>query len=145
VTFSGTADYTLDAKHRLTVPARYRAALADGVVVVRSLTEPSLEVWPASDHSAQTALALANRNPMAPSTRELKRALYGSVEETQLDAAGRIGINAHQLSHAGLSKDVTVIGSGEWLEVWDRKAWSAKESQSATKIADLLERLEDAG
>ncbi len=31
--FRGTFDHTLDAKNRLTVPARYRAALSEGVVL----------------------------------------------------------------------------------------------------------------
>lgn len=146
MSFSGTADYTLDAKNRLTVPARYRGALANGVVVQRSLTEPSLEIWPAADHAEQASAALGNRNPLAPTTRELKRALYASVEETNLDGAGRIGLNAKQLAHAGLTKDVTVVGSGEWLEVWERDAWVAREAESVGKIADILEALEqDAG
>ena len=33
VPFRGTFDHTLDAKNRLTVPARYRAALSEGVVM----------------------------------------------------------------------------------------------------------------
>jgi MraZ protein len=31
--FRGTFDYSLDAKNRLTVPARFRSALSDGVVL----------------------------------------------------------------------------------------------------------------
>jgi len=31
--FRGTFDYSLDAKNRLTVPAKFRAALSEGVVL----------------------------------------------------------------------------------------------------------------
>ena len=36
--FRGTFDYTLDAKNRLTVPARFRAALSEGVVLAVGVT-----------------------------------------------------------------------------------------------------------
>ncbi|MBV9049079.1 MAG: cell division/cell wall cluster transcriptional repressor MraZ, partial [Solirubrobacterales bacterium] len=34
--FRGTFEHALDAKHRLTVPAKFRAALAGGVVLAAS-------------------------------------------------------------------------------------------------------------
>ena len=41
MTFRGTFEHALDAKHRLTIPAKFRAALATGVVLA-----PSHEVEP---------------------------------------------------------------------------------------------------
>lgn len=43
-TFRGTFDYSLDAKNRLTVPARFRAALAEGVVMAKG-TEACVQLW----------------------------------------------------------------------------------------------------
>ena len=46
VPFRGTFDHTLDAKNRLTVPARYRAALAEGVVLAMPVDlKPCVGVW----------------------------------------------------------------------------------------------------
>jgi MraZ protein len=46
VHFRGTFDHTLDAKNRLTVPARYRAALSEGVVLVMTVDlKPWVAVW----------------------------------------------------------------------------------------------------
>ena len=46
VPFRGTFDHTLDAKNRLTMPARYRAALAEGVVLAMPVDQqPCVGVW----------------------------------------------------------------------------------------------------
>ena len=63
--FRGTFDYSLDAKNRLTVPAKFRAALADGVVLAKGV-EPCVEVWRPSDYDACTATVLGGRNPCSP-------------------------------------------------------------------------------
>ena len=62
--FRGTFEHALDAKHRLTVPAKYRAALAGGVVLAFSPeTEAgsarSLSLWPAEDYDAFASAALS--------------------------------------------------------------------------------------
>ena len=46
MTFRGTFDLTLDAKNRLTVPTRYRAAFADGVVLAAGLEELRRDLAP---------------------------------------------------------------------------------------------------
>ena len=61
VPFRGTFDHTLDAKNRLTVPARYRAALADGVVLATPVDQlPCIGVWRPDEYSTYTTRALAD-------------------------------------------------------------------------------------
>ena len=125
--FRGTFEYALDAKHRLTVPAKYRAALAGGVVLAFSPeTEAgsarSLSIWPAEAYDSYVQSALANTNPLSPRARDLRRALYNNSWEMELDSANRLMIPAPAMGFAGLDKEVVVTGSGDCLEVWDRKA-----------------------
>ena len=44
MSFLGQYEHNLDAKDRLTVPSRFRAALADGVVLAKGL-DPSVWVF----------------------------------------------------------------------------------------------------
>ena len=46
----GQYEHSLDSKDRLTVPARFRAALADGVVLSAGL-DPCVEVYPTSEYA----------------------------------------------------------------------------------------------
>ncbi len=146
--FHGTFEHALDAKHRLTVPAKYRAALANGVVLAASVeTAPgaprSIAIWTPDGYAAYTAAALEGLNPLSPRARELKRFLYGYSHDTELDAAHRVMIPNKHIDFAGLEKDVIVLGSGECLEVFDRARYEAYDADQLTRIPDLAQSLGD--
>ncbi len=128
--FRGTFEHSLDAKHRLTVPAKYRDQLKAGLVLTISPetapgTPRSLAIWTVPEHDTYTKAALAGLNPLSPQARELKRTLFAWSQETELDSANRVMIPNHLLDYAGLDKDLTLIGAGECLEIWDREAYAS--------------------
>jgi MraZ protein len=146
--FRGTFDHALDAKNRLTVPARFRSALADGVVLAGSpeITpgEPrSLGVWTAEAYDEFTASTLSGMNPLSPRARELKRFFFNHSHDTELDSAGRVMIPPFLMTYAGLTKDVVVTGSGECLEVWDREGYARYQDDVLTRIPDIAASLGD--
>ncbi len=135
--FHGIHDHTLDAKNRLTVPARARTQLAGGVALTKGF-ESCLQVWPADDYDQVIARALTGLNPLGPEARELKRHLYGNTVATELDSAGRIMLPPPFLRHAGLGREVVVIGSGEYLELWDRETWNTHDAGLISRAADHI-------
>jgi MraZ protein len=146
--FHGTFEHALDAKHRLTVPAKYRAALANGVVLAASPeTSPdaprSIAIWTPEAYEAYTAHALHDLNPMSAKARELKRFLFGLSHDTELDNAHRVMIPTTHMDFAGLDKEVVVLGSGECLEVFDRARYEAYAAEQLTRIPDLAQSLGD--
>jgi MraZ protein len=138
--FRGTFDYTLDAKNRLTVPARFRAQLADGVVMAKS-TEPCVQLWVPEDYEAHTTRALDSLNPMSPDARKLKRFFSANSHDTELDSAGRVGFPPFLLEHASLGKEVVVTGAADCLEVWDRAAWNAYNDELSAEAEEITARL----
>jgi MraZ protein len=146
--FRGTFDHALDAKNRLTVPAKFRAALSDGVVLAGSpeITpgEPrSLAVWTADAYDAYTGSTLSGLNPLSPRARELKRFFFNHSHDTELDSAGRVMIPPFLMTYAGLGKDVVVTGSGECLEVWDRTTYSSYQDAVLARIPEIAASLGD--
>ncbi len=146
MTFRGTFEHALDAKHRLTIPAKFRGALANGVVLAASqeteLGAPrSVAIWipEAYDHFANSTLA--GLNPSSPKARELKRFFFNASADTELDAANRVMIPTFLMSYAGLSKEVVVTGSGECLEVWDRDRYTQNFEEVLTRIPDIAASL----
>jgi len=137
LSFHGIHDHSLDAKNRLTVPAKARPELAAGVSVTKGF-ERCLQVWPAADYDRVTRDALAGLNPLSPQARELKRHLYGNKVSIDLDSAGRIMVPAPFLTYAGISKEVVVIGDGEYLELWDRAAWHSYDADLIPRAADHI-------
>ncbi len=145
VPFRGTFDHTLDAKNRLTVPARYRAALADGVVLAMPIDlKPCLGVWRPAEYDAYTRRALAELPPLSPRLSELERFFYGSSHDAELDSAGRIMVPTSLREGARLAKDVIVVGVGDRLELWDKATWNEHRSTLLSGVAEVTARAADA-
>jgi MraZ protein len=47
------------------------------------------------------------------------------------------------MAYAGLDKEVTVTGSGECLEIWDRQAYRENFEDVLTRIPDIAASLGD--
>jgi MraZ protein len=143
VAFRGTFDHTLDAKSRLTVPARYRATLSDGVVLAMPVDlKPCIGVWRPGDYEAYTERALAELPPLSSRLTELERFFYGSSHDTELDSAGRIMVPAFLSEHAKLSKEVVVVGAGDRLELWDRQSWTEHRPALLDGVAEITARVD---
>jgi MraZ protein len=145
VPFRGTFDHTLDAKNRLTVPARYRAALAEGVVLAMPVDlKPCVGVWRPEEYESYTRRALAELPPLSSRLTELERFFYGSSHDAELDAAGRIMIPNSLRESAQLAKDVIVVGVGDRLELWAKGAWNEHRSTLLSGVAEVTARVDDA-
>lgn len=121
-TFRGTFDYTLDAKNRLTVPAKWRSSLSDGVVLAQG-TATCVSVWTPERFDAYTESMVAGLHEVDPERDRLERFFQANSHDVDLDAAGRIMIPAYLMEYAGLEKDVVVTGVRHRMEIWDRATW----------------------
>jgi MraZ protein len=138
--FRGTFDYSLDAKNRLTVPARFRAALAEGVVLAKGL-ERCVALWTPKAYDEYAQASLAGFHPLSPQAQKLKRFFAANSLDTDLDAAGRVMIPSFLLEHAGLAKEVVVTGAGDALEIWDRATWADYNDALASDVSDITASL----
>ena len=145
VPFRGTFDHTLDAKNRLTVPARYRATLADGVVLAMPVDQkPCVGVWQPQGYEVYSHRALAELPPLSGDLSELERFFYGNSLDTELDAAGRIMVPGFLSEHARLQKEVVIVGAGDRLELWSRDSWNEHRPTLLSGVAQITARVDDA-
>jgi MraZ protein len=142
--FRGQYEYSLDAKNRLTVPSKFRAALSGGVVLAKSL-EPCVSIWTPGGWEQFTERAVSSRDPFSAEARQLQRYFHASSFDAQLDSAGRIGIPQPLLRHAGLRKEVVIVGNYDSLELWDREAWQRYEQDADATAAESAQRLATKG
>jgi MraZ protein len=134
--FRGTFDYSLDAKNRLTMPAKFRASLSEGVVLAKGI-ERCVQVWTPSGFDAYTGSALQDLHPLSDQARKVQRFFSANSFDTDLDAAGRVMVPAVLLEHGGLRKEVVVTGAGVCLEVWDRAAWTEYNAALSVELPDI--------
>ncbi len=84
---------------------------------------------------------------MNPVERRVQRLLLGHASECQMDGAGRLLIAPVLRQHAGLTKEVMLVGQFNKFELWDEttRHQQVKEDIDAEQLAtgDLSERLQD--
>ena len=136
--FSGEYSHALDAKNRLMLPAKLRTELGDELMLSKNV-DKCLSLYPRA-----TGDAFYEKLDAMPSieSRAAKRFLIASAFETPVDNQGRILLPAKLCQYAGMGKEITVIGVGDHVELWDSAAWEAENAaQNGEDIAQLLMKL----
>ena len=136
----GAHEHTIDDKNRLTLPARFRQAFADGVVVTRGL-DGCLYAFRREDWDRLVESRLATLDPLSPEGRRLERFFYSGASETELDKQGRVMLPRELIEHAKLGREVVVAGVNERLEIWDRATWRKELAEVEGSAEDVAERL----
>jgi MraZ protein len=141
--FRGTEDYNLDDKGRLMIPSRFRKKMSNqnaGVTMVLMRTlQGSIEVYePEAWVEMQKRIdALSDFNPKE---KQLKTVLNASVDEAELDKQGRITFPKRFLENCGMTKEVTLIGEGNRIAVWNPEKHRAALNVPPLEIETLLEK-----
>ena len=136
--FRGYFDNTLDAKNRLTIPAKLRNLLAEGVVIaLQRDAEQCIAIWCAADFGAYVDSLLEGMHPLSEDYGKIERFFNAYSAEVDLDAAGRVMVPAKLLEAAGLGKEVAVIGAGNRLEIWDREAWRRASPEILATVKEI--------
>jgi MraZ protein len=122
IVFQGPSALTLDSKGRIAMPVRHRDVLATmGAAKVTITKNPpgGLLIFPPAawaDFSARVAAL-----PMESSG--WKRLFLGNAVEVEIDVAPELR------DFADLSRDVMLLGMGNFLELWDKRRYDEHEAQ----------------
>lgn len=137
--FLGRFEHSVDVKGRVAVPARFRDRLSGELILTRG-NDRCLYLF-----TQEEFLPLAEKLEALPAgvadARNLRRAIFSSAEPVELDKQGRIAIADHLREYASIKSDVTIVGVGSHVEVWDTEAWKALDStieQNVDVIASHL-------
>ncbi|MFO7245221.1 MAG: division/cell wall cluster transcriptional repressor MraZ [Thermaerobacter sp.] len=139
----GEYQHTIDAKGRLIMPARFREELGETFIVTRGL-DRCLFVYPMDEWRT-----LENKLKSLPMTQANARAfvrfLFSGATECTLDRQGRILLPSHLREHAGITKDVMIIGVSTRVEIWAREQWQAYVEEAEVSYDQIAETLVDLG
>ena len=138
--FFGEYEHAIDDKSRLTLPARFRAVLADGVFLTKGL-DGCVDVYPRETWNVKVVERIGSLDSLLPEARTLQRHFFGAATEDVPDKQGRVHLPAPLVRHANLSKDVTLIGNNDHLEIWDRAAWAATLEGMEGRAENAAQRL----
>ena len=141
--FLGDYQHTLDAKGRVSLPAKFRAEMTGSLVISKGLDD-CLYVYPADEFN-RFIEGLLEGEDFDPRMRRVRRFFISGSVPAELDSAGRISLPPNLREYAGLKRDVAVTGNGDRIEIWDADAWSAYNGEADGSIEDLAKELADAG
>jgi MraZ protein len=136
----GEHEHTIDDKNRLTLPAKFRQAFADGVVLARGI-ERCLTAYPRDQWASSVESRLRELDPLSREGRLMQRYFFSGAAEAELDKQGRVMVPSSLGDYAGLGKEVVVAGIRDHLEIWDRAAWRAHLDEIEGSAEDVAERL----
>jgi MraZ protein len=148
--FRGTSAITLDSKNRLTIPTRYREELfADcqgKMVCTIDIQHPCLLLYPLPEWE-EIELKLCELSSMNPQERLLQQVLLGNASDCEIDKSGRLLIHGPLRKHAGLKKNLMLVGQLRKFEIWNDSAWQNQMQQGIAQIQsgeiELTDRLLD--
>ena len=125
--YFGEFAVTIDAKGRITVPRRTRETMEVLGHAIWYLTrgfDHSIFMFHRDEWNKIRTQA-GKFSSMDAKVLDFRRLFFSSVAEARPDMQGRIAIPSHLREHAGLDKDVVLIGVDDHLELWNRDAWRA--------------------
>ena len=136
--YQGASALNLDAKGRMSIPAKHRVALSvqsEGRVTLTKHPHGCLLLFPRPVwelHREQIAAW-----PM--SARSWQRIFLGNASDVEMDGAGRILIAPELRNAVGLSREVMLLGMGSHFEIWDATKLNESESQAVAEgMPDIL-------
>jgi len=136
----GAHEHTIDDKNRLTLPAKFRQAFADGVIVTRGL-DGCLFAFRREDWHGLVESRLSPLDSLSEETRRFERFFFSGATEADLDKQGRVMLPAQLIEHAQLGREVVVAGVNDRLEIWDRNAWRKELAEVEGRAEHVAERL----
>ena len=130
----GEYQHHIDPQGRVAIPARYRDVFKASLFLTKGFDDCVWVFSPAEweNYSARYAAG----NPNSKRDRLMRRRVFGSTFELELDRQGRAVIPPPLRQYAGLKDEVVIVGAGSMLELWDKEQWEAQLEEIESALAN---------
>jgi MraZ protein len=132
--------HTLESKGRLSLPKELRKETTDWVVT-RGL-DGGLFVFKKEDFAEQIQ-EIATRTFTKKKNRDFVRLMVNQAKEIAVDNNGRVSLPEYLIELAGLKKEVVIVGSYHYLEIWDRDQYHTYLDQISAQAESIAEEIEE--
>ena len=138
---------SLDAKGRLSIPARYREDLRNQnhnqIVVTKDPQYPSLKIYSYSEWN-KISLKLQSLQGLDPIVRNLQWTILGNAHQSDIDIDGRMLVritsDLQKYSEITNENQVALVGMGNKFEIWNIQNWEMRQTggSMSTEILDVV-------
>lgn len=141
--FRGIHQVSVDAKGRMSLPARLRDEFLQydesGLIVTIDPMSRCLLLYPLQEWE-QIQEKLDRLPTFNPQARRLQRLLVGHATDLELDSAGRVLLPSPLREFAKIERKSTLLGQGKKLEIWGLEEWKTQREEYLSEAT--LENLE---
>ena len=139
----GEYNHSVDAKGRMIVPSKLRARLGLSFVVTRGM-DGCLNAYPNDEWEL-----FENKLSKLPTTnaqaRQFVRFFMGSADDVEVDNQGRVLLSPALRKFADITKDVTIVGMGDHVEIWSREKWDEQNNVDDIDFDEIAKGFEELG
>ena len=89
---------------------------------------------------AEVAGEIKKQPPTRADARRLARLTFSGAYELEMDRHGRVLVPPPLRQYAGLERDVVIVGTGRFLEIWSREAWDGERASLDEDAPEIAER-----
>ncbi len=137
--YMGQYSHSIDAKGRLIIPSRFRDQLGEKFNIIKGY-DACLYAMDQETYQARFAEICALPDSL-PDARAIKRYFFQGSMEAEYDKQGRVLVSQELRSHAGLVKDVVLVGAGDKVEIWSAENYESAVPDNIEEIAGRLNEL----
>ena len=138
--YIGEYNHSVDAKGRVSLPARFRDELSENFYITKGL-ESCLFIYDETEWRRMDE-KMRRLSMTAKSARGFLRMFYGSAQELSFDKQGRIIIPPPLRAYAEIEKEVVIIGVSSRIEVWSKENWAKYIEKTSASYEDIAEQLD---
>ena len=139
----GEYRHTIDAKGRVSIPAKFRNDLGNVFVISKGIGENCLFIF--TLHEWRRLEEKIKKLPLTDKkARRFSRYLIGGSSECEIDKQGRVMLPQYLREYASLKKDAVLVGLSTRVEIWDAEEWDAYNDLN-TQDADIEDDMESLG
>jgi len=136
----GTYEHRMDSKGRVVLPSKLREEIGEGAFATIGI-DRCVSIYSAAEW--EKVLERLGQLPFSKGkARDFSRLLMASAYEAQFDTSGRILIPPHLRNHASLKQEVTIIGVGDHIELWDTSIWKEYMERIRSEFPNIAEEVE---
>ncbi|MDX2190561.1 MAG: division/cell wall cluster transcriptional repressor MraZ [Bacteroidota bacterium] len=140
--FSGEYGSKIDAKGRMVLPARLKNSLPlpdNKHVIITKGFETCLVIYPMNEWNILLT-RLSVLSEFNEEQRNLQRNLMARSAEVEIDNLGRLLLPKTMKEYASLESDVTVLGVGSKIEVWNPAVYEKIQIKDSAQLSKLAEK-----
>ena len=137
--FIGTYYHTLEEHGRVSLPKSFREQ-AKTWVVTRGL-DGGLFLFPAAKFQQRLESISENQTFTKKANRDFVRLMTNEAQQVQPDKNGRVKLPNYLTEFAGLKKNVVVVGSLDYVEIWERGEYHQYVDSLEKKAAQIAENV----